>query len=87
MRKKHKTSKEKGTADIVRLRIETGGERIWRFHDFEGLSFTAVAKILSRLMKEGVIQRVGKGLYYRSKQTLFGPNQLNTSQLRSLPIH
>jgi DNA-binding Lrp family transcriptional regulator len=84
---KKRTSKERGVADIVRSRIVAGGERIWRFSDFEGLSFTAVAQALSRLAKEGVIQRVGKGLYYRSKQTLFGPSQLNTSQLRSLPIH
>jgi hypothetical protein len=68
----------------VRQRIEAGGERAWRYADFEGLPFTAVAKILSRLSREGIIQRLGKGLYYRGRQTAFGPSRPNRTLLRDL---
>jgi len=75
-----------GIAKAVRERIETGGERIWRLADFEGLPFTAVTQALSRLFRLGIIQRLGKGLYYKPRQTAFGPSKPNPSQLRSLPI-
>jgi len=70
----------------VRKRIEAGGERAWRYTDFAGLSFTAVAKVLSRLSHEGVIQRLGKGLYYRGRKTAFGPSRPNRTLLRTLPL-
>lgn len=84
MKKNKKRKPNYNVADIVRKQIETGGERIWRLADFEGLSFTAVAQALSRLNREGVIQRIGKGLYYRPRQTAFGKSKPNPSQLRSL---
>jgi hypothetical protein len=71
----------------VRKRIESSGERIWRFADFENLPLTAVAQALSRLCRLGIIIRLGKGLYYRPRQTEFGQSKPNMSQLRSLPIH
>jgi hypothetical protein len=70
----------------VRQKIEAGGERHWRLADFDGLPFTGVAQALSRLTRQGVIQRLGKGLYYRPRQTAFGPSRPNRSQLRALPI-
>src|ERR1700726_4446005 len=70
----------------VRQRIEAGGERAWRYADFQGLPFTAVAKVLSRLSHQGVIQRLGKGLYYRGRQTAFGPSRPNRTLLRNLPL-
>jgi hypothetical protein len=73
-------------AKAVRKRIEAGGERVWRLADFENLPFTAVAQALSRLFRLGIIQRLGKGLYYKPRQTAFGPSKPNPSQLRSLPI-
>lgn len=73
-------------AKAVRKRIEVGGERVWRLADFENLSFTAVAQALSRLSRLGIIQRLGKGLYYKPRQTAFGPSKPNPSQLRSLPV-
>src|ERR1700684_106989 len=75
------------TAETVRQRIESSGERVWRLADFGGLSFAAVAQTLSRLARQGTIQRLGKGLYYRPRQTAFGPSRPNTAQIRSLPIH
>jgi hypothetical protein len=74
------------TAKTVRGRIEAGGERVWRFADFEGMPFMAVAQTLSRLSRQGVIQRLGKGLYYRPRATAFGTSRPNPAQIRSLPV-
>src|ERR1700687_2808016 len=73
-------------AETVRKRIEEGGERAWRLVDFDGMPFTAVAQALSRLTRQGIIQRLGKGLYYRPRQTAFGPSKPNRAQIRSLPV-
>jgi hypothetical protein len=73
-------------AKTVREQIETGGERIWRLTDFNNMPFTAIAQALSRLCRFGMIQRLGKGLYYKPRQTTFGPSKPNPSQIRSLPI-
>jgi hypothetical protein len=74
------------TAETVRRRIEAGGERVWRMADFAGMPFTAVAQALSRLARQGVLQRLGKGLYYRSRPTAFGASRPNSVQVRSLPV-
>jgi hypothetical protein len=76
----------KAISEKVRQRIEAGGERAWRLADFDGLPFSAVAQALSRLSRRGVIQRLGKGLYYRSRPTAFGPSRPNRTQLRALPM-
>ena len=73
-------------AAAVRRKVETGGERVWRLADFEGLPFTAVAQSLSRLTREGVLQRLGKGLYYRPRPTAFGPSKPNPAVVRALPV-
>jgi hypothetical protein len=85
MKMKHKTAAP-GTAGTVRRRIESGGERVWRLADFEGMPFMAVAQTLSRLARQGVIQRLGKGLYYRPRLTAFGDSLPNSAQIRALPI-
>lgn len=74
------------TADTIRSKIERGGERVWRFADFDGLPATAVAQALSRLSRQGFVQRLGKGMYYRSRTTAFGPSKPNRSQIRALPL-
>lgn len=74
------------TADTVRRRIEANGDRVWRLADFEGMAFSAVAQALSRLTRQGVIQRLGKGLYYRGRQTAFGMSKPNSAQIRSIPV-
>jgi hypothetical protein len=71
-------------AAAVRARIESSGERLWRLADFGGLPFTAVAQTLSRLARQGAIERLGKGLYYRPRQTAFGPSRPNLARIRSL---
>jgi hypothetical protein len=71
-------------AGLVQQRIERGGERLWRFEDFNGLSFTAVAQALSRLTRAGTIERLSKGVYYRSRQTAFGKSRPNPTAIRKL---
>lgn len=71
-------------ATTVRLRIERGGERLWRFEDFSDLPFTAVAQALSRLTRTGCIERLSKGTYYRTRETAFGRSRPNPSTIRSL---
>ena len=50
------------------------------------MPFMAVAQALSRLARQGVIQRLGKGLYYRPRPTAFGASRPNSAQIRSLPV-
>lgn len=89
MRIKHNNTGSTGagnTAEIVRRRVKTGGERVWRLADFANMPFMAVAQTLSRLTRQGLLQRLGKGLYYRPRPTAFGPSRPNPAQLRSLPV-
>ncbi len=74
----------KTIARHVRMRIEQGGERLWRLEDFRDQPFPAVAQALSRLTKAGIIQRLSKGVYYRPKQTIFGQSRPNPAHLRRL---
>ena len=69
---------------MIRERIERGGERLWRLEDFEGLPSTAVAQALSRLTRDGVIERLSKGTYYRSRQTTFGKSRPNPAAVQEL---
>jgi hypothetical protein len=70
----------------VRRQVEDSGERLWRLTDFPGLPFPAVAQALSRLSRQGKLRRLGKGLYYRSRQTAFGPSLPNPASIRGLSI-
>jgi hypothetical protein len=69
---------------VVRRRIEAGGERLWRFEDFRGLPFSAVAQALSRLAKAGYVERLSKGVYYRSRRTAFGKSRPNPAAIQKL---
>jgi hypothetical protein len=68
----------------VRGRIERGGERIWRFEDFKGVPFPAVAQAFSRLTRQGELARLSKGVYYRSRPTALGQSLPNSAALRHL---
>ena len=72
------------TAELIRRQIEEGGEAYWRHSDFSQLPPTAVSKALSRLAAEGVLERVSKGLYYRSCQTRFGRSRSSQSDIQKL---
>lgn len=71
-------------SDLVRQRIEQGGEHLWRLEDFRDLPFAAVAQALSRLSRAGVIERLSKGVYYRPRQTAFGTSRPNPSAIKEL---
>ena len=71
-------------AKEVRERIERHGESFWRYSDFADLPVTAVAKILSRLEKSGQLQRLSKGVYYRSRPTAFGASRPNKTLLQPM---
>lgn len=74
----------RGVAARVRGRIQAGGERVWVYEDFADLSFGAVARVLSRLAALGELQRLSKGVYYRSRLTPFGPSRPSTSVISQL---
>jgi hypothetical protein len=68
----------------VRQRIERSGERLWRLDDFRDLPFAAVAQALSRLTREGTLERLSKGVYYRTRQTAFGKSRPNPAAIQKL---
>jgi hypothetical protein len=68
----------------IRQRIERGGERLWRLEDFRDMPFTAVAQALSRLTRQGILERLSKGVYYRSRQTTFGKSLPNPAAIQEL---
>ena len=72
------------TAKMIRERIERGGERLWRLEDFDGLPSTAVAQALSRLTRQGILERLSKGTYYRPRQTTFGKSVPNPATVQKL---
>jgi len=51
------------------------------------LPWSAVAAALSRLNTEGELQRVGKGVYYRSQPTSFGPSLPSASGVAAKSLH
>ena len=69
---------------LVRQRVERAGERLWRLEDFRDLPFLAVAQALSRLKRDGALDRLSKGVYYRNRQTAFGKSLPNPTAIRNL---
>jgi hypothetical protein len=88
---KHSGGKSQSATTQVRQRVERGGERFWRHKDFDDLPPTAVAMALSRLAREGVLRRARKGVYFRPRQTPFGPSvpaaSASASQTLRAPLH
>ncbi len=78
------TPRSRHAAKLVRQRIERGNERLWRYADFGDLPFPAVAQALSRLTRAGMIERLSKGVYYRSRQTAFGKSRPNPAAIGKL---
>lgn len=72
-------SRPASVAAQVRRQVLTGGERFWRHEDFAGLSPSGVATALSRLAREGELQRVRKGVYFRPRPTVIGPSAPSAS--------
>src|ERR1700722_5173811 len=78
--------RSRNVTSAVRQQIEADGERIWRLNDFAKLSSSAVAQALSRLARKGQLRRLAKGLYYRSRNTAFGPSLPNPALIRALSV-
>jgi hypothetical protein len=78
------SSQSTHTAALVRQRIESGGERLWRLRDFRDLPFEAVAQSLSRLTRQGFLERLSKGVYYRTRDTAFGKSRPNPAAIQKL---
>jgi Family of unknown function (DUF6088) len=66
------SSRPESVAAQVRRQVLAGSERFWRHEDFEGLSPSGVATALSRLVRDGELLRVRKGVYYRPRPTVIG---------------
>jgi len=69
---------------LVRRRIGCAGERLWRLEDFCDLPFSAVAQSLSRLTREGTLERLSKGVYYSARQTAFGKSLPSPTAIQEL---
>jgi hypothetical protein len=69
---------------LVRHRIEASGERLWRLEDFRDLPFAAVAQSLSRLTREGILERISKGVYYSARPTTFGKSLPSPAAIQKL---
>jgi hypothetical protein len=69
---------------LVRQRIARSGERLWRLEDFRDLPFAAVAQALSRLTRQGILERLSKGVYYRTRETAFGRSRPNPAAIQKL---
>ena len=57
---------------------------MWRFDDFPEAPVSAVAQALSRLAREGKLERLSKGVYYRARQTALGKSRPNPAAIRKL---
>jgi hypothetical protein len=79
-----KAAKTRSTASSIRLQIERGGEKLWRHNDFRDQPFPAVAQTLSRLTRNGTLERLSKGVYYRSRSTAFGPSRPSPTAIKKL---
>lgn len=82
VRRKHNDPSR--TMAFVRRRIEQGGDRLWRPQDFKGLPSSAVAQALSRLTRQGELERLSKGVYYRPRETAFGKSRPNPATIHKL---
>jgi folylpolyglutamate synthase/dihydropteroate synthase len=81
---RHTVKRLKRTMAFVRQQIERGGERLWRLDDFRHLSIEAVAQALSRLTRQGRLERLSKGVYYSTRQTAFGKSRPNPAAIQEL---
>jgi len=83
-------NRQRSIVGRIRARIESAGERVWRATDFQcadrAWTAQAIAQSLSRLSRQGVVRRLGKGLYYRGRETAFGPSLPSPAMVQSLPI-
>src|SRR5438270_8872232 len=78
--------KPKTAGAQIRRAIESQGERIWGLDDFRDLPSSAVASTLSRMVKEGELQRIEPGIYYRSRATIVGQSTPSNQALAAAKV-
>lgn len=78
-----RNKREKSVASLVREAISNSADKIWTYTDFTGMQTAAVSQALSRLYREGLVQRIHKGVYYRPKQTVLGESKVSSAALSS----
>jgi hypothetical protein len=83
---KNTHSRKYSTTSRVRDRILAGGERLWTYQNFADFPVAATAKALSRLTKEGLLERESKGVYYRSRQTVLGKSRPSITRVAELSV-
>jgi hypothetical protein len=79
------TKRQTSTATLIREKIEKNGKGYWRYTDFADLPAAAVSKTLSRLVNDGSLERISKGLYYHSHKTRFGQSKPSQAEIQNLP--
>ncbi|MFO0046468.1 MAG: DUF6088 family protein, partial [Armatimonadota bacterium] len=76
MSKLKSKERPKRTATELALRqAKLSSNSLLRAEDIKGTTPAAATKALARLAKQGVLIRVGKGLYYAPKDTLLGKSR------------
>lgn len=72
----------RSAAHEIRRKIKKGGpDKLWTYSDFSSMPVHAVAATLSRLAKDGMIERVRKGIYYVPKHTRFGSTSADPTEV------
>ena len=70
--------------ETIRQKIHAKPDSLWQLEDFANLPTEAAAKALSRLAKDGTLERIAKGIYYRPGTSAFGKTSPNPRRLREL---
>src|SRR5262249_51563220 len=73
--------KSSGIAATVREKVLASRDRFWRPEDFSGYSPGAVTRALGRLVRNGELRRIHRGLYWRGTPTPLGMAPPTASQL------
>lgn len=75
-------TRSNSVAARIRRRIHGKEGQYWQPSDFPSLSPAAVNQALSRLARDGELERVSKGLYYRPRKTRFGQSHPSQSEIQ-----
>lgn len=72
---KPRRHRKHSATEIALRRAKSSANSLLRAEDLEGTTPAAATKALARLAKQGVLTRVGKGLYFAPKDTLIGKSR------------
>lgn len=72
---KSRGNSKRSATEIALRQLKQAGTNLLRAEDLVGATPAAATKALARLAKQGVLTRVGKGLYFAPKDTLIGKSR------------